>query len=357
MKRKAFLIFAFLIIYVNSYSQKTYGVDASFKHGFLMVHRSTMSHLPQEHVQACEVSIFKRMQNFKEWHKTFHYPEVGAALLYSESGNTPVLGRFYGAFAFLRLRFFEHKKSGFYVKLGSGLGYSSKVFNQENNPKNNAISSHVNALIQFSFLYQYRFQKNRLGFGLDMTHFSNGATTLPNLGLNYAYFTVHVGRYLEQEIKHKDFTHFDSNPNEKQWNYSIIAIGSTEDTYPLGNKKKPLLALRASAQKSFKPGVGFESGMDWMYKPSVDSYKPFTTKNPETTIMMGLYASYFAQLNRLQIHLGMGTYLRDEYDWEGMLYHRMGFKYVFPKGLLLNLTLKSHWAKADYVEYGIGYQF
>jgi hypothetical protein len=35
----------------------------------------------------------------------------------------------------------------------------------------------------------------------------------------------------------------------------------------------------------------------------------------------------------------------------------VGMRYRFDNGLLLNLVLKSHWAKADYVEWGVGYTF
>ena len=39
------------------------------------------------------------------------------------------------------------------------------------------------------------------------------------------------------------------------------------------------------------------------------------------------------------------------------MYHRVGLRYVFANGININLVLKSHWARADYVEYGIGYTF
>jgi hypothetical protein len=55
--------------------------------------------------------------------------------------------------------------------------------------------------------------------------------------------------------------------------------------------------------------------------------------------------------------LGMGVYLRDVYNPDGRLYHRIGMRYHATKHWSANLVLKSHWAKADYVEYGIGYTF
>jgi hypothetical protein len=49
--------------------------------------------------------------------------------------------------------------------------------------------------------------------------------------------------------------------------------------------------------------------------------------------------------------------VRDVYNPDDMFYHRLGLRYQFKEHLLLNLVLKSHWARADYIEYGIGYVF
>ena len=53
----------------------------------------------------------------------------------------------------------------------------------------------------------------------------------------------------------------------------------------------------------------------------------------------------------------MGIYLKDKYQPEDFLYHRVGMRYVFENGININLVLKSHWARADYTEFGIGYSF
>ena len=51
----------------------------------------------------------------------------------------------------------------------------------------------------------------------------------------------------------------------------------------------------------------------------------------------------------------MGCYVRDRYRPNGPLYHRIGFRYQISNGFYGNITLKTHWAKADYMEAGIGY--
>jgi hypothetical protein len=53
----------------------------------------------------------------------------------------------------------------------------------------------------------------------------------------------------------------------------------------------------------------------------------------------------------------MGYYIHDKFDADDELYHRLGMRYTFDNGLLLNFVLKTHWAKADYIEFGVGYNF
>jgi len=53
----------------------------------------------------------------------------------------------------------------------------------------------------------------------------------------------------------------------------------------------------------------------------------------------------------------MGVYMRDRYRPNGLFYNRIGFRYQLTSGLYGNITLKSHRAKADYMEIGLGYVF
>lgn len=353
---KYLLAFIFLSVTVLSKSQESsFGFDAKFNHGFLLAHRPTMAHLPVEHAQALELAFFWKMNGAKNWHQAYHFPEVGFAVLSTESGNTPILGHFFGSFAFLKLRFFENDKSGFYTRIGTGIGYTNKVFDQKSDPKNNVISSHFNALINWSLFYQYSFSKNRIRFGFDMTHFSNGATTLPNLGINLAYLNLSYGRTIRQHEKNIQANF--SNKVNSEWKTSIIGIFGLEGAIVSGDPRYKLWALSASGQKVYKHGLGWELGTDLIFKKSIDIYKPVISKPLENHFQLGVYSTYFASLNNLQIHVGMGVYVRDIFDQDGPIYHRLGFKYSCKNGLLMNLTLKSHWAKADYVEYGIGYRF
>ncbi|MGV3630391.1 MAG: acyloxyacyl hydrolase [Bacteroidota bacterium] len=346
----------FLCGFAFAYGQKSdWGIAASYRHGFLMAHRPIMAHLTKEHTNAFEASLFFETRGKKDWHKAYHYPTVGISVLATSAGNKEILGNYFGSFAFIQLDFLHTKHSRIYSKIGTGLGYTGKVFDQALNPKNVAVSSHINALINFSVLYQYRVERNQFMAGIDMTHFSNGASVLPNLGVNLTYFSLGYARKFQhtEEIRQaKEKVSID-----RSWKYTVIGIASRRDSYPISKEKYPVFALALSTQKAFRHGAGYETGIDLMYKPSIRKYKPVIPKSAESMMQIGWYNGWFMSFDKMQVHVGMGIYLRDEYFADDRMYHRLGFRYAFKNGLLMNVTLKSHWAKADYVEYGIGYRF
>ena len=81
--------------------------------------------------------------------------------------------------------FFILRDSDFSGQSGLGLGFVQRIYNVETNQLNNAIGSHVNALVDFRLDFSYHSDRNEISFGTEMLHLSNGAIKLPNLGLNY----------------------------------------------------------------------------------------------------------------------------------------------------------------------------
>lgn len=347
--------FALLLAVFTGYGQRyEWGLELRSKYGFLIAHRAIMSHLPKEPTKAFELNGFIQTKGRKSWQRALKLPLIGVSLIGTSTGNKQVLGNHFGMYSYLMYPFTKSEHHVFYGRVGCGVGFTKTVFDQQTNPKNNAISSHVNALINFGLLYQYKWKQNHVLAGLDLTHFSNGASRLPNLGLNLPFVTLGYGRTLQ--FKEVESGNVESSL-VKDWRFSLSLFGSVRDAYPTGNKRTAIWALNFNTQRVFTHGKGYEVGLDLMYKPAIQNYRPYIDKSEETMVQIGLYNAYLLTLDKLQIVVGMGLYLRDEYNPEDPVYHRVGFRYQLDDHWKLNLSLKSHWAKADYIEYGIGYRF
>jgi hypothetical protein len=331
------------------------------KAGFLAAHRGVMGHLPKEHVIGGEISLYKKVGGNASWHQVYKYPYVGVTLYGSTVGNNAILGQAYGIYSFIEFPFLNSRRNQVSGKLSCGLGYITKVFDQETNPKNVAMSSHLNALICLGLQGRVRLaQRHQLLYGFDLTHLSNGSSKVPNLGLNMVNLSLGYAYVLRSkqitvppivdavDAKYGFFQH---------WKLHLLGVLSDKQVFPTGGKHYPVYAVSLMGRRLFRPKVGMETAIDLISKQAVFGYKRYIPKTQWTILQVGVYAAYVLPLDHFQFVLGMGVYVKDRYQPDGPLYHRIGMRYQFNNGITANLVLKSHWAKADYVEWGIGYTF
>jgi len=328
-------------------------METRAKIGFLAAHRSIMGHIPTEHAYALEVSYLMQTKGKRAWQRAYKYPIYGVTTFVGSVGNRELLGHYFGMYGFINFPFVARKHYIFSGKLGCGLAYTNKHYDPETNILGIAVSTSINAQICLALENRFTFGNHSISASLDMTHFSNGATKVPNLGLNLPYLSLGYGYRLR---KATDTTHVHGD-FKKRWELSATAIGSVKEIYPAGNRKYPIFGLNLAARRIFRPKTGMEVSLDVMYNESILSIHPDVPRRRDEIIQLGVFAGYILPLNRLHFVLGMGWYARDKFVQEENFYHRLGMRYILDNGLHFNLTLKSHWARADYVEYGIGYTF
>jgi hypothetical protein len=355
---RIFILFLTLFIGTNftSFSQTTWGIEGRAKAGFLMGHRVVMGHLAREHSFAGELSFVYRANGEKSWHKHYKYPEITGTLFFGGVGNKEVLGNYLGIYSSLAIPFVNTSKFRLNGKLGAGLSFSNKVYDEQKNPKNVAVSTYMNALINLGLDAKVYFDKNWVTFGVDLTHFSNGGFKVPNLGLNLPYLSVGYGRFIQQATEHSTVEKETTIPQRKLL-IGATGIFSAKEVFPTNGKPYPVFALNLHARMFMKPRVGWEVAFDAISKQSIFGYREEVEKTQWKIMQFGVYAGYLLPLNNFHFVLGMGVYLRDFYNPDGRLYHRVGMRYYLKNGVHFNVVLKSHWGKADYVEWGVGYTF
>ncbi len=345
-----------LCVWVNySHSQNSWGLEGKLHNGFLAVHRPTISHLPQEPIFAGELTYFLDLNELDSWATAYEKPRIGLSAFFSQTGNQEILGNLFGAFAYGDLPFYRNEKRSFSARVGSGLAFATKIYDPIENPKNNAVSSTMNVIVQMSLNYRRYFEKSEVGIGIGLNHFSNGANKMPNLGLNYPTLTLSYGRQYGVRQKKKFQTTLERVP--VSWQYGFNAILSAKEVFPTAGRKYPVYALNGIARRVFSPKLGVEIAIDGIYKTAVMDYLPEYEKQPIDIFQFGVFVGHVLSFDRFSTLLGMGGYFRDRYLPEGRLYHRIGMRYGFYNGVQLGVTLKSNWGKADYVEWSVGYIF
>lgn len=359
IKRKFFAVCVPLLFFTGSsfsqIKQSFFGVQFSAKTGFVLPHRSTMMHLAQGHTLFLELGAQLQMDGSSQWHKRFNYPSVSFLFKYMDFGFDEVLGLGVGAQAVTYLPYFRRNGWSFGSRLGAGLGVVTKKFDQQSNPKNNAIGSTVNALVTFGFKGERQFKRSSLGVEVNMTHLSNGAFRLPNLGLNLPKLGVHYTHFLE-DLNYVTPEETTIEELVDRWSLHTQLILSTKQIYPTGGSNYGIVSLTNFVQFMNGPAARWELGLDAIYNQSI--IRTSSAEEPSSkNFQLGSYFAYVMPYNRVDFLIGMGRYLYNPLNPNGMWYHKLGARVALSDRLRANIVIKAHWAKADYFEYGLTYRW
>ena len=352
--------FVFLSCFIFSQGKFEKAIEYRQKIGFLAAHRGVMAHLPKDLAHVGELSLLLRSSGHKVYQSAYRYPTFGTSLFFGSVGNNEVIGNFLALYGFADLPMLRIRNYHLDFRLSLGLGCHGKPYDPYTNPLNVALGSKINGIICLGLKNNVHFGKNAITFGMDLTHFSNAAFKVPNFGINMPYLFLGYARTIAP-IDAMKFNPVDGEPKTpmsmpyKRWLYSATFMFNGKQLMPIGGRRYPVFGLNLSAKRIFNHKAGLELDVDFFSKQAILDYQPYIRKSQWDILQIGAYAAYIVPLDRFHFVFGMGAYIRDKYSPEDPVYHRIGARYYLKNGIIFNLTLKSHFARADYLEYGIGY--
>jgi hypothetical protein len=203
--------------------------------------------------------------------------------------------------------------------------------------------------------------------GISLTHFSNGSFKLPNYGLNIpavnvgiAYLPIKPNRQIERRLYDptKPFE-FDLH---RVIECDIIGVLGYKNLDAIFGQKFLVMALAGNIRKliTYKSKLGL--GWDISYDASdyiMLEKKHIQVDRKISLVKTGISLAYGLSIGKLSFDFNWGAYLylNDLDVSDGMFYHKVGIKYDITPDLFADITLKTHWGKADYIGWGIGYRF
>ncbi|MBU2018876.1 MAG: acyloxyacyl hydrolase [Bacteroidetes bacterium] len=354
MPKPIFLIFCFLLGSFISLGQNQHGLGVAYRNGVLIAHRPIMNHLSQRKIQSVELNYFRDLTDSSSWASHYSWATVGFSGLYSSTGNSEVLGQAASAFLYGELGFFDFKGIKLGSRVGFGLGFVTKKFNQQNNPKNVAIGSHFNATVLLGLIAKWKLGNGDLVLTADMTHFSNGGWAVPNLGLNKAMLGLGYRLNLGSQLPSLDSLKVKTLNN---YQFTIYSSVSGKEIFPTGGKRYLNIEFSPTLEKRLGPKVGLESSIDVIYRGSLKSYLPEFKKNTIDLMQASVNGGVVFYFNRFSTLVSLGAYIRDVYQPNARLYQKVGLRYQLSKQFYGQIVLKSVYGRADYLSWGIGYRF
>ena len=365
MKRVLIFLFVFVFTCFSSIAQqqkthkKNLRIDVLGHYGFVVPHHKSMQHLTQSHFPGFEINLSEQTHGKQLWQQLFKYPLQGVGIFYSPLGNTPALGQAIAIYPYLNFCLTKGKKVNLYFRVAMGLGYLTKRFDAETNYKNIAIGSHLNAFVQLKYEMRWAIT-NRLGFsaGISLSHFSNAAFKVPNLGINLP--TINMGFSYKLFKDTPDIIKNEVHPYEKKWQYSILGRFGVNELYGAGGRKYPYYCLSGYFMRplSLKRQIGI--GLDVYYSEAVAEMlrrREIPTKSKADAIRPGLSFVYIMNFSRLSFVAQLGAYLYNKETSDGYIFDRVSLQYTIKNHYLIQLGIKTHLARAEVLEFGVGYKF
>lgn len=335
------------------------GIETNVGYGFIMPHHKSIAYTIEDHVQTFDVRLIKATYGNKYWNQLYRYPYYGIGYYRSNLGNDAVYGFVNALYSYVRVPIIgSSDKANLSWQFSFGASYITKCFDIEENPQNLAIGSNLNIFIDFGLQSKIPLTKKiSLSNGVRFTHVSNGKVKSPNKGLNALTSSIGIIYMFNDTPERKQFTLPDIDDKNE---YTLIYAGGikTISRYEAGYYFASSLIFDYNRKYSLKGrwGLGADLFFDGTNRQFSDKTEKADLVNTDL-YQIGLHAGHDLVMGDLALVFNVGAYVYAPVEVLAPIYSRIGLRYRVTKKMITNLTLKSHWASASYIEWGIGYVF
>lgn len=336
--------------------------ESKINYGFIASHHPDMDILVKKHFPSWDISFGINTSGAKAWHEAYLYPSYGITLFHANVGNREVLGNATALMPFFEFPLYYLGKSvSQRFRLSAGVGYMSKQHDYYLNYKNTAISTPFNAAITMAYTTNVKLSpKINIISAIGLTHLSNGAAQMPNNGINLPSaslaFRYQCGKLeMIQNTQPEDI--------DKSWSLDLIGGYGYKSIYKTyDNKKFDVFFLESNVVKSIGYKSSLLAGLDFTFDKSdfemIDRLQNIEVNHDLDILKYGFHIGHNLKIADLSISVIAGKYLYAlEKREEESVYDKIAIRYYFKNKYIFNIYLKSHFAIADYVGYGIGYRF
>ncbi len=326
--------------------------------GYVMAHDSEMTNLSRDPFPFFHFTLTGQTQGHRQWHHTYNFPSLGFDFIFGDLGYPEVLGRSFAFLPHIRLNLFQSEIVNLRLQHGLGLAYLTRTYDSNSNEENIAIGTAMNLALNMSFEAEWQLAGSlHLVTGFSLSHYSNGKVETPNKGLNIP--SVKLGMF----YSFQDPPTFMESPVHMSPDRvrELVVIGSAGFTssYPPGLEKSARYAITSTyhfpIREKHRLGIGYDFFYSYPEKRMPTENHDLSNDSP--FVNHGIHLSFQQDFSRMAFIIHSGFYLWDPDDYRRYVYyHRAGFRYNLIGNLLLNLTLKTHLFRAEFIEWGVGYR-
>ena len=343
--------------------QEGLAVDVQGFYGTVLKHNPNISHLIVGHPTGLILSINQKTFGQKEWQRLYNSPDYGASFVYQDMDDKR-LGAHYGVYAHYNFYFLKRYLN---LRVATGLSYNTNPYDEDDNFRNIAYGSHLlsssYALLNFkkdNIIGNFGFQA-----GLGIIHYSNANFKAPNTSTNTVFANIGATYQFDTELPEIQEKENGLRKGAEPIGYGVILRGGSNESDVVGSGKHPFFTLTAFVDKRLNKKSALQLGAELFYSKALDQYIEYRasggfndgTTGDEDSKRGGIFIGHELRIHKMSILTQLGYYVYYPYDFEGAVYNRVGLQYYFTKHIIGSATVRSHAAKAEAVEFSVGYRF
>nr|WP_321414342.1 acyloxyacyl hydrolase [uncultured Allomuricauda sp.] len=339
---------------------KKYTLDVSQFYGSILLHNPDISHLITNHPGGVILGVSKKTYGHKEWEADFGYPDTGYTFVYQNTNN-PTLGEHFGLYGHYNFYFLKRNVQ---LRVAQGLAFNTNPYDKDDNFRNNAYGSHILS----STLLMLNYDKENLvaglgvNAGLSFIHYSNANFKAPNTSTNTFAFNLGLNYTLDHEAAYEYLRSESTGKIAEPIRYNLVLRGGANESDVINMGRYGFAIVSAYADKRLGKRSAIQLGTDVFFSNFLKElirYQavafPELGVAPDTDYKrVGVFLGHELFVNKMSVVAQLGYYVYYPFDFEGRMYNRIGMKRYFGDRVFGAITLKSHGAKAEAVEFGIG---
>ena len=334
-------------------------MDVSQYNGSVLLHNPDISHLITHHPAGIIIGFNKKTYGDEEWHQWYNYPDTGFSFIYQNMNNS-TLGENYGAYAHYNFYLF---KRNLQFRLGQGIAYNTNPFDKEKNFRNNAYGSHLlsSTYLMLNYHKENIFHGLGLKAGVSLIHYSNANVTAPNTSTNTMALNLGLTYDLDggREV---DYISSEKIQRIEPFRYNLAFRTGVNESDVVDSGQYAFYILSAYVDKRLSRRSALQLGADLYFSNFLKeliryqsvAFPEYGVQADDDYKRAGIFVGHELFINKMSVLTQLGYYVYYPFDFEGRVYNRIGLKRYFSDKIYGAVTLKSHGAKAEAVEVGVG---
>lgn len=357
------LFFLAFPIFSQEEEKKPVSLEADIFYGYILEHNPTIQHLITGHPTGFFLSYNRKTYGFNEWERRYNYPDWGFSLAYQDLHNE-YLGEALGIYGHINWYLLNRNLR---LQVGEGIAYVFSPYDAETNYNNNAYGSHFLSSTYLKGNYVRENVWKGLGFnvGFAIIHYSNGNLKPPNTSTN----TLAISAGLSYLLNYKEFPQFirkedslsSTYAQKIAYNFEFRSGVNASDVIGLGQEPFYVFSFYADKRLNYKSTIqlGTEVFFSHFLKELIRfrsiAYPEDGLSGNEDYRRIGVFVGHELRFHKVAAVTQLGYYVYWPYEFENRVYARLGLKrYFFEDQFFAGVSVHSHWAKAEAVEFGVG---